>query len=71
MRTPIIVNVTTTARMIISMSCQVVSSWPVAVVCNTIIIVNYRIAGNFGKVLIWGFGEFGKDHHIKKLANFD
>ena len=25
----------------------------------------YRIAGNFGEVLIWWFGEFGKDRQIK------
>ena len=26
---------------------------------------NYSIAGNFGEVLIWRFGELGKDYQIK------
>ena len=28
----------------------------------------YRIVGNFGEVLIWRFGEFGKDGQIKNSA---
>ena len=28
-------------------------------------IVTYRTVGNFGEVLIWRFGEFGKDRQIK------